>query len=93
MIFRAALGLALVALYLPHQPDLGLGRPGAGASLPVAMTNMAASGEDSVCDRNAQVCTRGLALLDAFQEGAIRGLAEVKAEIDASRQARAANPG
>jgi hypothetical protein len=95
MIFRAVLGLALVALYLPHEPDLGTGRPGIGASLPATM-NMpalpAASSEGSACDQHAQACARGLALLDAFQESAIRGLAEVKAEIDASRQARAANP-
>ena len=57
------------------------------------MTIPAASNEGSVCDQHAQACARGLALLDAFQNGAIRGLAEVKAEIDASRQARAANPG
>ena len=99
MIFRAVLGLALVALYLPHETDLGLGRPGTAASLPATM-NMpavpvssasASSSQGSVCDEHARACAGGLALLDAFQEGAIRGLAEVKAEIDASRQARAAN--
>jgi len=85
-----------VALYLPHETDLGLNRPGGSASLPAVMNSVtapAASGQDSVCDRHAQACASGLALLDAFREGAIRGLAEVKAEIDASRQARAANPG
>jgi hypothetical protein len=93
MIFRALLGLAVVALYLPHEPDLSQGHD---ASSPAALHSPAlssASAQDSVCDQHAKVCADGFALLDAFQEGAIRGMAEVKAEIDASRQARAANPG
>jgi hypothetical protein len=32
MIFRAIFWIAVVALLMPHEPDLGLGRPG-GASL------------------------------------------------------------
>lgn len=93
MIFRAVLGLAVVALYLPHEPDLGIGRPGLPSPAVLSSAAPAASGQDAVCDQHAQICARGLALLDAFQDGAVRGLAEVKAEIDANRQARAGNPG
>jgi hypothetical protein len=31
MIFRALLAIGAVVLLTPHEPDLGLGRPGAGA--------------------------------------------------------------
>jgi len=34
-------------------------------------------------------CAGSLALFDTFQNDALRGLAEVKAEIDADRKARA----
>ena len=37
MIFRAIFWIGLVSLLTPHEPDLGLGRPGAGISLPPAM--------------------------------------------------------
>ena len=33
MIFRAVFWIGLVSLLAPHEPDLGLGRPGAGTVL------------------------------------------------------------
>ena len=33
MIFRALFWIAVVALLMPHEPDLGLGRPGGASSL------------------------------------------------------------
>ena len=33
MIFRAIFWIAVVALLMPHEPDLGLGRPGGAPSL------------------------------------------------------------
>ncbi len=92
MIFRAVFWIGLVSLLMPHEPDLGLGRPGAGTSLPTAVISGAVNGlsHPGVCDGHAAACAGGLGLLDAFQGGATRGLAAVKAEIDESVKARVA---
>lgn len=92
MIFRAIFWIGLVALLMPKEPDLGLGRPGTGPSS--LMTSMGIAGlsrHGSVCDGHAQACGGGLSLLDSFQDKAIRGLAEVKADIDANRKTHAAS--
>jgi hypothetical protein len=94
MIFRAIFWIGLVSLLMPREPDLGLGRPGAGTSLPSAVTSWAATGlsrPGKVCEDHAAACAGGLALFDSFQSDAIRGLAAVKADIEADRKARAAS--
>jgi len=91
MIFRAVFWIGLVSLLMPHEPDLGLGRPAAGTSLPSAANSRAVSGlarPGQVCEDSAGACAGGLTLLQAFQGEAARGLAAVKAEIDADRKAR-----
>jgi len=93
MIFRAIFWIGLVSLLMPREPDLGLGRPGAGTSLPSAVTSWVATGlsrPGKVCGDHRAACAGGLALFDSFQSDAIRGLAAVKADIDADRKARAA---
>ena len=78
---------------MPREPDLGSGRPGAGTSPPsniAARTVSGLSRPDKACLEPAGACAGGLALLDSFQDQALRGLAMVKAEIDADRKARAA---
>ena len=67
LIFRALFWVGVVALLMPREPDLGVGRPGAtelSARTPVPA---------------------GLSWLGAFQDKAIRGLAAVKADIEANR--------
>ena len=91
MIFRAIFWIGLVSLLMPREPDLGFGRPGAGTSLPSAVTSWAATGlsrPGKVCEDHTVACAGGLALFDSFQSNALRGLAVVKAEIDADRKAR-----
>jgi hypothetical protein len=91
MIFRAVFWIGLVSLLMLHEPDLGLGRPAAGTSLPFAVTSRAASGlsrPGQVCEDHAAACAGGLTLLEEFQNRAVRGLAAVKADIDADRKAR-----
>lgn len=93
MIFRAIFWIGLVSLLMPHQPDLGLGRPGAGTSLPSAVTSWAASGlshPGNICADHRTACAGGSAFFDSFQNKAVRGLAAVKAEIEADRKARGA---
>jgi hypothetical protein len=90
MIFRAVFWIGLVSLLIPHEPDLGLGRPGAGASLPSQIASLAASGLAKPGEACSAACAGGLGLLDMFQGATVRSLSQVKAEIDASMRARRA---
>ena len=93
MIFRAIFWIGLVSLLMPREPDLGSGHPGAGTSLPSSIAARTASGlsrPDKACVEPQGSCAGGLTLLESFQDQAWRGLALVKAEIEADRKARAA---
>lgn len=92
MIFRAIFWIGLVSLLAPHEPDLGLGRPGAGTSN--VSTATLKSTVESLWRPNKDCgseCAGGLG--DAFRlrvnRDVMRGLADVKAEIAADQRARA----
>jgi hypothetical protein len=92
MIFRAVFWIGLVSLLAPHEPDLGLGHPGAGTSpstLPSAVTRLTRLGQD--CGVG---CAGGLGLEDVLHwrdnPTLAKGLAKVKADIAADQRARAA---
>jgi len=91
MIFRALLAIGAVVLLTPHEPDLGLGRPGAGALPPSPAISQSAKGlsrAQGVCGIPA--CAGALALASAFglvpKEG--RSLADMRSELDAAVRAR-----
>ena len=94
MIFRAIFWIGLVSLLTPHEPDLGLGRPGAGTSqatpstIASAATGLSRTGVDC-----GSACAGGLAFLNVIGLGrdtsVAHGLADVKAQIDADIRARA----
>jgi hypothetical protein len=92
MIFRAIFWIGLVSLLMPREPDLGLGRPGlAGGDLTLPSVAAATTGlgqAAQLCTGHAAACAGSLSLLDSFQDKAVRGLAEIKAEIEASRKDR-----
>jgi len=95
MIFRAIFWIGLVSLLAPHEPDLGLGRPGAGTSYPSpAMIRSAADGISQMGLDCGSSCTGGLGLLQVFHlstdSSLTAGLADVKAQIEADQRARAA---
>ena len=83
MIFRAIFWIGLVSLLTPHEPDLGLGRPGAGISLPPIVKSWAVTGlsrPGNVCDGSA--CAGGLGrLTDILDKDR---LAAMKQELAAS---------
>jgi hypothetical protein len=86
MIFRAIFWIGLVALLMPHEPDLGFGRPGASESvLPKAAAwaqDKLASGDAAeLCGANAQTCAATATVLDDFRTATVRSLAAVKADI------------
>ncbi|HWU56194.1 MAG TPA: hypothetical protein VN175_11880 [Rhizomicrobium sp.] len=92
MIFRAVFWIGLVSLLAPHEPDLGLGRPGAGAALSSPDTLQPAANGLS---RNGTDCGSACAgaLLSVFHlnnTGLARGLADVKAQIHQAQRERAA---
>ena len=93
MIFRAVFWIGLVSLLMPHEPDLGLGRPGAGTShITPASIRSAANGllrTDRDCSSG---CAGGLGLLSVFHLNSDRltaGLADVKAQIEQDQRDRA----
>lgn len=95
MIFRAVFWIGLVSLLTPHEPDLGLGHPGAGTSQtsPAMIQSAAASLSRSGPDCGS-ACAGGLGLFRVFHLNTdttvAAGLADVKAQIEADQQARAA---
>ena len=93
MIFRAIFWIGLVSLLMPHGADLKPGHPGAGTDLSLPANLRAVSGlsrPDQLCADRAEACAGGPSFLENFQGEALKGLATVKAEIDADRKARAA---
>lgn len=94
MILRALFWVAIVAVFMPHEPDLGLGRPDAIASaiLPSQVAQMAGdavAAPHSVCTAHAEGCAAALGILDRFQDLAVSSLNQVKAEIEQSQRVRA----
>jgi hypothetical protein len=91
MIFRALLAIGVVSLLTPHEPDLGLGRPGAGASHPPpASVQSSASGLSRKLDCGIPACAGALSFASAFglTPPAGRSLDDVKREIEADRKTR-----
>ena len=95
MIFRAIFWIGLVAILMPHEPDLGLGRPAAITS-PLAgeiagwtKANVDPNLKDpaNLCRYNVHACATTLSLLDSFRDAAVHSLAQVKADIERNGRA------
>jgi hypothetical protein len=95
MLFRAIFWIGLVSLLMPHEPDLGFGRPGtqtAGIAAPSGIgaliqtaTGMQGAGAEGACAAHAKACAGGLSILDGFQSVAVRSMDEVRADLEAHR--------
>ncbi len=88
MIFRAIFWIGLVSFLMPHEPDVGFGRPASALAsiLPSSVSAMIPSGGvDHVCTGHRAACAGSLSLLDGFQAVAIRSLEQVRADLDANR--------
>jgi hypothetical protein len=89
MLFRAIFWIGLVAVLMPHEPDLGFGRPaspGVGVTSDVTawakdklQSNLKAP--EVLCHGNATACAAGASFLDNIRGAALHSLAEVKADI------------
>ncbi len=96
MILRALFWIALVSVLMPHEPDLGFGRPHLGVSLPSQIGDMAreaVASPQTACDAHSPACLAGVALLSSFQSVTVRSLAEVKADIEQSAREDAVRHG
>ena len=104
MIFKAIVCLAVAAVLIPHEPNLGLGRPGAQTSLLQSATSWvsgslspassasvpdSAQASGSLCKDHATACVAALGVLDSVQAVTVRGLAQVKADIEEQQHERA----
>jgi hypothetical protein len=91
MILRAAFWIVLVSLFMPHEPDLGFGRPGASAASLVPSTQSigslieTTSAASDTCATHKDACEGGLSIIDGFQKFAIRSMDQVRADLDANR--------
>jgi hypothetical protein len=93
MIFRAIFWIAVVAILMPREPDLGLGRPGVTSSLPGSifskLTSLIEPGSTDCKDRE-MACIAASGAASQLQNTAFQSLAQVKAEIEEARRERAA---
>jgi hypothetical protein len=78
MLFRAIFWIGVVAVLMPHEPDLGLGRPGDARAFLPDMQHEA----DLSCRGYGETCASALSTVDTFQLIALRSLAQVKADIE-----------
>lgn len=92
MILRAIFFIGLVSLLIPHEPDLGFGRPGAASQVAAMVPGASSIGAliqstsvQDACKAHAEACGGGLSILDNFQTVAIRSMDEVRADLEAHR--------
>jgi hypothetical protein len=97
MIMRAIFWIAVVAVLMPREPDLGLGRPGVNASTPSALLSKLTSLIEPVLSANASTCQSDPIACVAANNVAVKvpdfavgGLAGVKAQIEEARREREA---
>jgi hypothetical protein len=89
MIFRAIFSIAFVAVFIPHEPDLGFGRPGTGGNPPIQMSELATlPAAARLCGNRQEACAAGLDMAGNLRETILSNLDRVKAELKASAQAR-----
>jgi hypothetical protein len=91
VIIRALFFMAAVAVLMPHEPNLGLGRPGvtgAGTMMSALASVMSPSAQS--CKDRAMACAAASAASGQFQSVAFQSLGQIKAEIEAQRRQREA---
>jgi len=91
MILRAIFWIAVVAILMPHEPDLGFGRPGSADGLVSQVTTALKSPQ--ACEGEQSACFAALAFIDRVKADGYTRLAQVRADIEraqADRRARRA---
>ena len=88
MLFRAAFWIALVAVFIPHEPDLGFGRPGLQGSPLGKMADLVPSGLKTQAGLCPGDCSAVPSLSGDLRSTLLDSLARVKAELKAAERAR-----
>lgn len=91
MILRAVFWIGVVSLLMPHEPNLGYGRPSAAQWWPGAVLSWVDSAigkPDEICQSSPATCKTVLKGVDGGQGFAIRGLSEAKADIEQAERER-----
>ena len=83
MIFRAIFWIAVVAVFIPREPDLGYGAPGAITLPPQIGQFVAATFKVPPCDERAR-CVAGLSIASDFRQAVRERLVRAKADLKAS---------
>jgi hypothetical protein len=88
MIFRAAFWIAVVAVLMPHEPDLGFGRPGAESFTPTQLSGWIPADVKApgLCEGRQSVCAGGLMIVDDLRNTILSNLDRVKSDL--KQQAR-----
>jgi len=88
MIFRAIFWIGLVAVMMPHEPDLGFGRPASAAAADTGIADWARTklqpnlkDPQNLCRYSTDACSAGATMLETFRAATMRSLADVKADI------------
>jgi len=81
MILRAAFWIAVVAVFIPREPDLGYGRP--GAQPPKIVEMLATAFKVPPCNERTQ-CFAGLSIASDFRQAVRERLEAAKADLKAS---------
>ena len=92
MIFRAMFWIAVVAVLMPREPDLGLGRPGASTgSVLSKLTSLIEPGQ-SACVGHEVACAAANGVVPKINvpDFAASGLADVRAQFEEARREREA---
>jgi hypothetical protein len=94
MILRAAFWIAIVAVFMPHGPDLNLSQlnlsqtGSIASSLPGSITeaaSVAMNAPHQACRDHADQCAATLGFIDQLQSLAVSSLAEARVEIEAAQ--------
>jgi hypothetical protein len=88
VILRAIFWIAVVAILMPHEPELGLGRPGTHDSLTSQVTS--ALKQPHACDGEEGTCFALFTVIDKVKANGYKGLARVKADIEEAQAERLA---
>jgi len=96
MIMRAMFWIAVVAVLMPREPDLGLGRPGVASAPGTLISKLASliepalSANASTCQSDPIACVAANNMAMKVPDFAAGSLAGVKAQIEEARREREA---
>ena len=88
MLFRAIFWIGLVSVLMPREPDLGLGRPEAGAGLSAALISAAQEGLSGDGAEASGSDEPSFGVGEGLQALAMRSLAQIRADLEESKALR-----